>query len=323
MPFHPLPDLLLALLFALLLAMGMDFLSRLAAPFLRVWAAPGVWIARMIGWLRDKLNRAHRAESVLRMRGAVLTLFLLIVALSAGYALTWIGGCVRGGIFLEILVLARLFSAAPVLASSRTLRRLVLQESTAGAAERVANVLRRDALVGDTPALVRAMIEALAETVNANLLAPLLAYAIAGLPGALAVRLFALQAVRWRAASEPAGFADSARNVWSGLARLPTLLGGPCIVLAAALLPEARGFAAGGQWIRHALRSELILATFGAALATSLGGPRRHNPANPWWGGPSARPTAHHLRVAARLVWLTRGLVLVALALVWNFSWKN
>lgn len=319
MLFHSLSDTLVVLLFALLLAMGLDGLAALLPPLGRVWGAPGRWMAKFLGWLRGKLNRANRGDAVLRARGVILTLTLLALAIVSGLAATKLAAQGQGGIVVEIVVLARLLSAAPLLACARRLRRLLQADTQVQTMEELVRpVVRRDALMVDQYAVTRAMIEAVAEATNAALFAPVIAYLTFGLPGAFALRLFALQAWRWRGAEGPRGFSASARSVWTGMARFPAMLAAPGIALAAAISPGAKGLAALGQWWLNLAKPTLILATFGGALNVSLGGPRTNLPDNPWCGGASARPTPQTLRIGLRLYWLVRGLALVALCLAWS-----
>ncbi|MGB2612027.1 MAG: adenosylcobinamide-phosphate synthase CbiB [Isosphaeraceae bacterium] len=152
-------------------------------------AHPVAWMGMAIGALRDRAPKHGRWKPL--MAGAAIV--LVGGALCAVVGL-WLHAGFRKlpppfSILAEALVLKLMFSARSLVNAGEAVRR-ALESGELEAARRLVgwHLVSRDTSRLDDSQVAAAAIESLAENANDSIVAPLLFYAIAGLPGVLAYR---------------------------------------------------------------------------------------------------------------------------------------
>ncbi len=271
---------------------------------------PVVWMGRLTSFLERR--RPHGAPAAELAYGA-----FTVATVAGGAALA--GVAVRGALRRLPWWLA-LPAGAAVLKTTFSLRGLVdagsdvrqaLDTDTDGARERLAALVSRSRDL-DPPLIVSATVESLAENLTDSVVAPLLAFAVLGLPGALAYRAVNTMdaMIGYRGDLEYAGKAaarsDDAAN-W-----LPTRIAALLVVGAAGLKGRARG-----AWRsmrhdhlpEHGPNKTLVIATMAGALGVQLRKPGAYAI------GCEERPlTADVIDDAAALVWVAGGATIAAAA---------
>lgn len=147
---------------------------------------PVVWMGKLIGFFT---RRRPRQRPVLEFCWGVLTV-LLTCALTGAVAWGITAGLAHTPLWVRIPVMAYLlkttFSLRGLVAAGQTVQRALLADTDAAREELKALVSRSRNL--DPPQIVSATVESLAENLTDSVLAPLLAFAIFGLPGAAIYR---------------------------------------------------------------------------------------------------------------------------------------
>ena len=215
-------------------------------------------------------------------------------------------------------VLKTAFSLRGLVRAGRDVQRALVSDTAAARARLAALVSRSPDL--DPPLIVSATVESLAENLTDSVVAPLLYYALFGLPGALAYR-----AVNTMDAM--IGYRDEREHVGKAAARtddvanwVPTRIAGVLLVATAGLKGRARR-----AW--RAFRTEhlpeygpnktLAIATMAGALGVQLQKPGAYAL------GTEERPlVAAVIGDAARMVWVAGGAtVMLAAGLAGLLSW--
>lgn len=134
---------------------------------------PAVLIGRLIGWCDVQFNVGDH-----RCRKGVLVLTALCV-MAAG--LGWLLRIIPGGL-VEVFVLAILLAQKSLVDHVRAVAD-ALRLSLADGRRAVAMIVGRDTQQMDAPAVARSAIESAAENLSDGVIAPIVWFAIAGLPG--------------------------------------------------------------------------------------------------------------------------------------------
>ncbi len=147
---------------------------------------PVAWMGKLIGFFEKRRPRGRRAAELLR---GVLTV-LVTCALVGGVAwlARWGLGKLPWWLALPVgaCLLKSTFSLRGLVEAGRTLQRALETDTDAAREELKALVSRSRNL--DPPQIVSATVESLAENLTDSVLAPLLAFALFGLPGAAVYR---------------------------------------------------------------------------------------------------------------------------------------
>jgi adenosylcobinamide-phosphate synthase len=143
---------------------------------------PVEWLGWLIAWLDSTLNRPQSSPLRSRLSGVAALMILLVVAGAASLAVTLLARLLPLGWVVEALC------AVPLLAQ-KSLRDHVaavaeaLERSLPEARTAVAMIVGRDPASLDESGVSRAALESLAENASDGVVAPVLWFAIAGLPG--------------------------------------------------------------------------------------------------------------------------------------------
>lgn len=321
---HPLngPGPLFLLLLALVIdAVAGDWIAR-------VLPDPSALSRRFCAWADRRLNRVERGKTARLLRGALVVLALLVMALAAGLLVDRIGAQGRGWV-LELLVIVATLRGRASWMRVRAVRRALETGGAAAAQEAILPLTRRHAFSLDEHGVARAAVEGAAKAFARKLVAPVFGYALLGAPGLLV----------WAAVDG----ADSAlgnpgvRHERFGLtaARLDDALNAIPARLAALLLALAAPFVGArlGGAVRAMVRDGGKSASFNmgwpsaamaGALGLALGGPHRDGGVvitEPWIGDGRARATPADIdRALALTAVAALILVLLVALLLWGVA---
>jgi adenosylcobinamide-phosphate synthase len=148
---------------------------------------PVVWIGTAISWL---VRRAPAGRGASLMYGASVTSAVVAVAALSGAGGARVARCLPFpfGLLAEAYLLKTMLSVRELLTAGSRVERHLDDGDLAGARAAVTALVSRDACTLDAPLLASAAIESLAENASDSIVAPLLYYAVGGLPAACAYR---------------------------------------------------------------------------------------------------------------------------------------
>ncbi|WP_106753323.1 adenosylcobinamide-phosphate synthase CbiB [Pannonibacter carbonis] len=176
------------LLFVLLAALAVDALVGDPDWLWRRLPHPVVWIGRLISWLDTSLNRPNWTAGLRRTAGVVALLILVTLGLALGSMiqsalLSMPFGWLALAIFASILLAQNsLYSHVRAVADG------LEREGLAGGRRTVAMIVGRDPEQLDTAGVSRAAIESCAENFSDGVVAPVVWFALLGLPGLIAYK---------------------------------------------------------------------------------------------------------------------------------------
>lgn len=245
---------------------------------------PVVFFGQAIGFADRRFNREDDAAHVRRRKGTIAIAVLVAISLAAGAALHTVlrqFGIV--GFILEVVIVA-VFIAQKSLTDHVAAVGAAMKSGGLPAARRaVSMIVGRDPEQLDRPAVIRAAIESLSENFSDGVVAPVLWYAIAGLPGLLAYKMINT------ADSMIGHLSPRHRDFGWASAKLDDLVNWPAARLSAGLVAGGAFIASGRQASEAAARAALRdaglhrspnagwpEAAMAGALDLALGGPRSY-----------------------------------------------
>jgi adenosylcobinamide-phosphate synthase len=273
---------------------------------------PVVWMGGLIAWLDTKLN--HKAAADGRRRVAGIAAVAVLLAASVLPAALLQGGArhLLGGVSVLPLALlaSSLLAQRSLFQHVRDVADALDQTGLAGGRAAVAHIVGRNTATLDTPGVVRAAIESLAENFSDGVVAPALWCAALGLPGIVAYKAV-------NTADSMIGHRTPRHEAFGwAAARLDDVVNLPAsrlaafwIVLAAFLHPGARPRQAMKAVLRDAGRHRSPNAgwpeaAMAGALGLRLAGPRIYGTRqvdDAWMGDGRAEATVADLRRALSL----------------------
>jgi adenosylcobinamide-phosphate synthase len=149
-------------------------------PLFRLVGHPVIWIGALISWLEIRLNVGENR----RAKGLTLLLFLVLTVAAASLLVMAITRRVPLGWVLEALLASSLLAQKEL---GRAVKAVAdgLSLGLAPGRSAVSHIVGRDPEHLDEPAVARAAIESLAESLSDGVVAPLFWLLIGGLPGIL------------------------------------------------------------------------------------------------------------------------------------------
>ena len=304
----------------LLLALVLDaYLGE--ARFLFRWTGhPVEWIGRLIGFLDAKLNRQKRGDVDRTIRGALVVIFVVVVAGGVGVAITWASLTNPWGWFIELALIFSLLAGRSLYDHVKAVA-LGLNESTEAGRQAVRHIVGRDPSFLDDHGVARAAIESAAENFSDGVIAPVFYYLLFGLPGLCIYKavntmdsMIGYKNTRYAAFGFTAAKLDDALNI------LPSRLAGLFIVIAAFFAPTANPIAAWRIMWRDAGKhgsptAGWTEAPMAGALNIALAGPRKYAERvvdGAWIGDGTAQVGATDIRRALKL-YIVANLVMVGM----------
>ena len=143
---------------------------------------PVVWAGQIITWLDHALNAPGVSRSEGRLRGALALLILILAAFIPAYITARILDFSRIGWMLEALIATSLIAQKSMRDHVRDVFR-AFDRSLPAARAAVARIVGRDPATLDESGVSKAALESLAENTSDGIVAPVLWYALLGLPG--------------------------------------------------------------------------------------------------------------------------------------------
>ncbi len=295
--FHDLVDPLLILL----AAMALDTLIGDPKLLYDRIPHPVKLIGYLVGALEKRLNDPDRSTATRLSRGMATLVIVVALSIAIGWGISyWLRGF-EGGWMAEALLASTLIAANGLYKGVLRVR-VALTEGVHQAQDAIAAITGRDPGSLDSFGIARAAVESAAENFSDAVVAPVLWYALFGLPGIVAYKtintldsMIGHQNERYAAFGRSAALLDDFAN-W-----LPARIAGALICIAALI---TKGANAQAGW--HIMRRDAVHhrspnagwpeAAMAGALIIAVGGPRRYDgeqTMDPWMGdGNSALSSA-------------------------------
>ncbi|PWC88988.1 CobD/CbiB family cobalamin biosynthesis protein [Azospirillum sp. TSO5] len=265
-------------LLLLLLALGID---ALFGDWLdRILPDPAGLARRFCNAADARLNRAERGKSAQVIRGALVVLALVLIAVAAGLLVEWIGSIGRGWM-VELLALLCGLRGRAAWTRIRAVRRALESGGLVPGQEAIQSLTRRHVYGLDEHGIARAAVEAAARAFDRKLVAPVFGYALLGVPGLFVwTALDGADAALGSPGVRHGRFGLTAATLDDALNALPARLAGLLLALAAPFIGTAKAGAAlralGRDARKHpSLNMGWPIAAMAGALGLALGGPHR------------------------------------------------
>ncbi len=292
---------------------------------LRIFGHPVQWMGAFIGWLDDTLNTQPDDELEGLGRGGLAVVLLLLVTAFPAYMLQDILNRFSAGWIVNSL-LATAFIAQKSMRDHVSEVALALSSNIAAGRASVSKIVGRDTRELDESGIAKAALESLAENTADGIVAPVLWYALLGLPGLVAYKAI-------NTADSMIGH-KSERHLFFGFcaAKLDDLVNLPASRLTALFFAMAAGPQAGARACKAAWADATKHrspnagwpeAAMAGALGLRFGGPRTYEDGMvdlPWMGDGRENLTRHDIAAALKLydraLWVMLAvLVLLAVSL--------
>lgn len=176
------------LLFVLLAALAIDALVGDPDWLWRRLPHPVVWIGRLIAWLDTSLNRPEWTTGTRKTAGVLALVVLVTLGLTLGSLLqTALLSLPFGWIALAIIA-SILLAQNSLYSHVRAVADGLERDGVAGGRKAVSMIVGRDPEQLDTAGVSRAAIESCAENFSDGVVAPVVWFALLGLPGLIAYK---------------------------------------------------------------------------------------------------------------------------------------
>jgi adenosylcobinamide-phosphate synthase len=259
---------------------------------------PVALAGRAIAFFDRKLNRETRGEASRRERGIVTVIVLVGGAALLGLAVERVcRGSLIGGV-VEAVLIAVLVAQRSLYEHVAAVAAALATGGLAGGREAVRHIVGRDPMSLDEHGVARAAIESLAENFSDGVVAPVLWYLVAGLPGLFAYKMAnTLDSMIGHRTPHYRAFGWAAARLDDVLNTIPAPLSGVLFATAAVFAKNGRPGRALTIMLRdgrkhHSPNAGWPESAMAGALGLALAGPRRYPEglvADPWLGDGSAR----------------------------------
>ena len=310
-------DPLILLVFALILEAVFGRFSALT----RGPGAPVVLVAGFVCWFDRKLNRKGRSLGDRAARGAIVALFIILMAGAAGWGMAWLTQNIALFWILETLMIALSLDQRGTYTIVQKCGRALRGEDLPQARKHLALISGQPVNSMDLHHLARTGLEASAAAIARGVTGPVFWYVLFGLPGLMVFRAVDIMAeLVGHQTDRHWAFGFTAARLNDILLFVPARLAGLYTVLASILVPTAKPSLAAKIMLRdagkhHSLNLGWPLGAMAGALNLALAGPRKVNAdtaRGAWIGDGTAKATA---------VDISRGLYLAAIACLINAAW--
>lgn len=263
--------------------------------------------------MERKLNREHRPESELEIRGYIVLAAGICAAIAIGWLLQ--GVTLATGKLFDVMVLALLLPVRPVLDFARAVQKYLAQKNIQLVRDLFAHTIWRHHAVMDEYSLTRAAIEILAVSFAERILCPIIGYMLLGLPGALACVFITML----HDTVSSGAFSKAAKQAYMLLHWIPSRIAAGLWIIASLFIPENNiRLIARGVWplMQESPPQVLSLAAAGHVLKLSLGGPTSIYSGGKWLGNGTPKTLPSHVGKAVYLFAVLCILLIVILGLV-------
>ncbi len=269
--------------------------------------------AKKLREVERKLNREHRPESELEMRGYVVLAAGICAALAIGWLLHAVSAATSE--LFEIFVLALLLPVRPTIDLASTVKKNLEQNKLKQAREVFAQTTWRHHAVMDEHSLARAAIEIIAVYFSERIMSPLVFYMLLGLPGALVVIFITML----HDTVSGGKFGNAAKQAYALVHWIPSRLAACVWIVATLFMPEGKiKLVAARLWplMTDQKVQSLALSCAGHAMNVSLGGPTSVYSGGKWLGNGTPKIMPSHIGVALYLFAVLHVLLVIILGLV-------
>lgn len=260
----------------LLVAVALNLLLCSASRVGAIFSLPNELAGRLITTLEGRYNTPHATDAMRRADSISVAVILMLVGLSAGLGAGYLFEHLPYSWVLESMLIAALLSLRPHLERLRFVERAIAQDLNEARAT-LTLMTGRDAARLDRTGIAAATIESSAMALPQGFLAPLLWYALGGLPLLFAFKIVdTASAMIDERAENARSFGHAPRAISAIFIAPAAAFSGLLAPVAALLLPAASlrsAFHALTQGGRYAWPVFSIpVAAFAGALSTRLGG---------------------------------------------------
>ncbi|GGF02646.1 cobalamin biosynthesis protein CobD [Aliidongia dinghuensis] len=295
----------------LVLALGLDWLVGDLPLIFRYVPHPVVLIGRAIALFDRRLNREARSARTRRWRGVITLVAMVVSAALVGVILSFIATRFgRWSGLVELLIVAVLVAQRSLHDHVVRVMRALDAEGLAAGRVAVSHIVGRDPASLDAHGVARAGIESLAENFSDGVVAPVLAYALAGLPGLIVYKTVnTLDSMIGHKTPRHIAFGWASARFDDLLNLVPARLSGLLVGAAALFVPRGTPVRALRTMLRDAGKHRSPNAgwpeaAMAGALDLALAGPRRYGDivvTDPWMGDGRARATVADMAAALRV----------------------
>jgi len=273
------PDLPFAFLTpmtVLLIAVALNLLLCSAGRVGAVFATPTALAARLINTLEARYNTSHATDSMRRADSISVAVILMLVGVGAGLGIGYLFEHLPYSWVLESMLVAALLALRPHAERLAVVRRAISGDLGEARAT-LTLVTGRDTEGLDRSGLASTAIESSAMALPQGVLAPLLWYALGGLPALFAFKIIDTASSMIDERAENArSFGHAPRAISAIFIAPAALISGLFVLIAALLFPRASFSSAlhalfrGGRYAWPVF--SIPVAAFAGALSTRLGG---------------------------------------------------
>jgi len=285
---------------------------------------PVVAIGALIGWLERRLNNRSDTNGRRFWLGLLTTVVTVVLVALVAWAASWLVRQMTVGWLIEAILASTLIAFRGLYNAVGAVA-LGLSASLEEGRSAVAHIVGRDPKTLDRHGVARAAIESTAENFADGAVAPIVWYALLGLPGLAAYKaintldsMIGYRDDRYQWFGKSAARLDDVAN-W-----LPARLAGVLICLAAMFAPRANGRSGWRtMWLdaskHRSPNAGWPEAAMAGALGLALAGPRVYGAEtvdDPWLGDGRQDATVNDIRAARHLyLWAGSGMAAAILAL--------
>lgn len=308
------------------LAIVLDWIQGDMRWLFRFLPHPVVLIGKLIGVLDKKLNREDRSSTNRAIRGAIVSCFVILLAILVGVGLTEIARIIPWFWLFNLWLCAVLLAGRSLYSHVGAVAKGFAKNGLDGGREAVGHIVGRDPKTLDKHGVVRAAIESLAENFADGVVAPAFWGVLFGLPGILGYKAVnTLDSMIGYRTKRHKDFGMFAARLDDLVNWLPARLSAIFIIIGAFFHPNTNPFrAAKIMWQdsgKHASpNAGWPEGAMAGAFDWALGGPRQY-PGGvseaAWIGQGKARLEASHIPYALNLYILANaGQLVIILALM-------
>ncbi len=311
-------------LLILILGIGLDALVGDPPALWRQVPHPVTLIGRLVAILDHRLNRETRSFNTRRVRGVITLAALVMLAFYLGLVIHDLAVHLKQVLLIETVFVAVLIAQRSLYDHVLRVMQALQHEGLAAGRSAVSHIVGRDPNSLDLYGVARAGIESLAENFSDGVIAPILAYAVAGLPGLFVYKTVnTLDSMIGHKNPRYLAFGWASARFDDLLNLIPARFTGLLLVAAACFVPNATPGRALVTMMRDAPKHRSPNAgwpeaAMAGALGLALAGPRRYGldvVDDAWMGNGRAKVTYQDIRRSLFLYGVAALILVLLLAL--------
>ncbi len=297
-------------LILLVLALILEAVIGTAPALFRNIPHPIAALGQLIALFDERLNRESRSEAARLIRGLVVVVVVILVAITAAWVVLFLAGALPFGWVLEVLAIAVLVAQRGLFDHVKAVRQALGEGGVEAGRQAVRHIVGRDPESLDEHGVARAAIESCAENFNDGVVAPVFWYILLGLPGLMIYKAVnTMDSMIGHTSARYRAFGMAAAKLDDALSYIPARISAALIAMAALFVPTADAKGAIAVIKRDAAKHRSPNAgwpeaAMAGALDLALAGPRRYGDEaanDPWIGDGRAQANRQDIRRALYL----------------------